>query len=58
MMYITAVAYGLVWSGIAIDSDEYSVIEFKSHHKTIFAGGFLICLFWVGDCISQQYIAL
>ena len=49
MMYVTAVAYGLVWSGIVIDND---VDELGGHHKTIFAGGFLICLFWVCEYIS------
>ena len=54
MMYITAVAYGLVWSGIVLGddgkpSDDTIVNEVESHHKLLFAGGLLVCIFWVGN---------
>ena len=49
MMYITAVAYGLVWSGIVLGDDgKPNSIEVESHHKLQFAGGLLVCIFWVG----------
>ena len=50
-MYITAAAYGLVWSGIVLK--EYGK-QVESHHKLLFTGGSLVCLFWV-RCNNIHY---
>ena len=43
MWYITALSYGLVAAGIVIRNDD---LDEETHHKLLFAGGFLAVLGW------------
>ena len=35
-------------------SDDTIVNEVESHHKLLFAGGLLVCIFWVGNSNIQH----